>query len=108
MMMMMNNKNLLLWHDTKKPTLGDDPHGPNIDPSTLALLTDLYCSPLGPNIRSSVAHGRWNDFLVKEWCESPTTYVTEARQKKMWDMVTSIYIAMAQLSGSSSSHQQSQ
>jgi hypothetical protein len=94
--------NQLLCRDDSTPTTLDERCDSKIDPSTLALLTDLYCSPFGPNIRSAVAHGLWNDLLVNEWCNRSTTCVAVPPRKKLWDMAIAIYIAMARLSCSSS------
>jgi len=37
-----------------------------LDRDCFSLLLDLYASPTGPNIRSTVAHGIWNDYLWRE------------------------------------------
>lgn len=34
--------------------------------SATALLSDLFCSPNGPNLRAALAHGLWDDFIKHE------------------------------------------
>lgn len=67
-----------------------------LDGSTWSLLTDLYCSPFGPNVRASIAHGLWDDYLQNEWCDSTdsTTKMNAASRRKLWDMVETILTAM--------------
>lgn len=47
--------------------------------STMALLTDVFCSPSGgPNIRAAISHGLWDPWLLDEWCHpSPQEVPTE-------------------------------
>ena len=54
-------RNNLIWDFVQ-----DDNHA-LLNGSIVALLTDLFCSPSGPNIRASIAHGLWNSHLFREW-----------------------------------------
>eukprot|EP00977_Amphora_coffeiformis_P018281 scaffold6364_cov171-Amphora_coffeaeformis.AAC.2 len=41
-------------------------HQQRLGGSVTALLTDLFCSAAGPNIRATLAHGLWDDYLEDE------------------------------------------
>lgn len=55
--------------------------------STTALITDLFCSPCGPNIRSKVAHGSYDTLLFQEWLN-----ITDSAgsNEKVWQMTHAI------------------
>jgi hypothetical protein len=58
--------------------------------TTIALLTDLFCSSCGgPNIRATVAHGLWDTFLTSEW----TTTSAES-DPRLWDMVRVLLVSI--------------
>ena len=74
----------------------------HIDGSTIALLTDLFCSSCGgPNIRATVAHGLWDSLLLEEWTAAKSNATTGSPlpssllvKSRLWDMVRLILIAM--------------
>jgi hypothetical protein len=84
-----NIKNQLIWSEDD-----DRPLFTALDQSSVALLTDLYCSPFGPNIRASVAHGMWNDKLLTEWQQSAFSNP----MPQIWDMASAIFHVMDHLS----------
>lgn len=66
--------------------------------STLALMTDLFCSSSGgPNLRAAVSHGLWDDWLKKEWTDDTVTMKEEDEHvtaSLLWDMVRLLLLAM--------------
>lgn len=68
-----------------------------IPASTIALLTDLFCSSCGgPNIRSVLSHGLWDDYLIQEWIHK---YDKNAdgiihQEEMYWDVVRLLLLAM--------------
>lgn len=63
--------------------------------STIAFLTDLFCSSCGgPNIRATVAHGLWDSFLLREWTGSAMVKEDDECQGRLWDMVRLVLVAM--------------
>mmetsp|Transcript_47167 Transcript_47167/g.115216 ORF Transcript_47167/g.115216 Transcript_47167/m.115216 type:complete len:616 (+) Transcript_47167:115-1962(+) len=66
-----------------------------LDEACLAILTDLFCSPMGPNIRSAVSHGLWDTYLRLEWTQSTDRYLySKANEGRLWDMVRAILISL--------------
>ncbi len=64
-----------------------------LPPSTLALLTDLFCSSCGgPNLRAALSHGVWDDWLVQEWTSE------EDQTTLFWDAVRLLLLAMDSVS----------
>jgi hypothetical protein len=67
--------------------------------TTIALLTDLFCSSCGgPNIRATVSHGLWDAFLIREWTTTPRSSCDDDDEDKaslrLWDMVRAMLVAM--------------
>jgi hypothetical protein len=58
--------------------------------SITALLTDLYCSPGGPNLRAALAHGTWDGWLYGG---------TPEDEAKLWRVVQLVLRVMVQVSG---------
>jgi hypothetical protein len=74
-------------------------HRPNLlvrehlDASTVALLTDLFCSSCGgPNIRATVSHGLWDYYLKREWTDDE--HGVDDDNPELWDMVRALLLAM--------------
>jgi len=63
----------------------------NDNAATIALLTDLFCSSSGgPNIRASISHGSWDEWLMEEW--SNPQRLTE--EDPLWRIVEILVFAM--------------
>ena len=62
--------------------------------SIISLLTDLFCSSSGgQNIRASVSHGSWDEWLVEEWSRPEVT----SQDHPLWRTVNILVFAMDSL-----------
>ena len=59
--------------------------------STTALITDLFCSPCGPNIRALVSHGSLDNLLFKEW-QSESDSLNDAHYQ--WQVTHAVLVGL--------------
>ncbi|KAL3941223.1 MAG: hypothetical protein SGBAC_004398 [Bacillariaceae sp.] len=59
--------------------------------STTALITDLFCSPGGPNVRGLVSHGSYGANLLQEW-ERCSNY--DEKTEDLWQTTHAVLVGL--------------